>query len=163
MHKVYIGLGANLGDELSYINKAISKLVECDEIELLATSSVYKTSPVESDGDDYLNAVIQINTSLDPFELLSIMQKIELDLGRQRPFKNAPRTIDLDILLFDDMHIRGDKLTIPHPRITQRAFVLVPLKELNPDLQIEGQSLQTWIANLPCNQKIEKTTYSLNP
>lgn len=163
MHKVYIGLGANLGDELSCINKAISKLVECDDIELLATSSVYKTSPVESDGEDYLNAVIQINTSLDPFELLSIMQKIELDLGRQRPYKNAPRTIDLDILLFDDMQIKGDRLTIPHPRITQRAFVLVPLRELNPDLKIGGQSLETWIANLPCNQKIEKTTYSLNP
>ncbi|WP_028884056.1 2-amino-4-hydroxy-6-hydroxymethyldihydropteridine diphosphokinase [Taylorella asinigenitalis] len=163
MHKVFIGLGANLGDELSYINKAISKLVECDDIELLATSSVYKTSPVESDGEDYLNAVIQINTSLDPFELLSIMQKIELDLGRQRPYKNAPRTIDLDILLFDDMQIKGDRLTIPHPRITQRAFVLVPLRELNPDLEIGGQSLETWIANLPCNQKIEKTTYSLNP
>ncbi|AEP36989.1 2-amino-4-hydroxy-6-hydroxymethyldihydropteridine diphosphokinase [Taylorella asinigenitalis] len=163
MHKVFIGLGANLGDELSYINKAISKLVECDDIELLATSSVYKTSPVESDGEDYLNAVIQINTSLDPFELLSIMQKIELDLGRQRPYKNAPRTIDLDILLFDDMQIKGDRLTIPHPRITQRAFVLVPLRELNPDLEIGGQSLETWIANLPCDQKIEKTTYSLNP
>lgn len=163
MHKVFIGLGANLGDELSYINKAISKLVECDDIELLATSSAYKTSPVESDGEDYLNAVIQINTSLDPFELLSIMQKIELDLGRQRPYKNAPRTIDLDILLFDDMQIKGDRLTIPHPRITQRAFVLVPLRELNPDLEIGGQSLETWIANLPCNQKIEKTTYSLNP
>ncbi|CCG19451.1 7, 8-dihydro-6-hydroxymethylpterin-pyrophosphokinase [Taylorella asinigenitalis 14/45] len=163
MHKVFIGLGANLGDELSYINKAISKLVECDDIELLATSSVYKTSPVESDGEDYLNAVIQINSSLDPFELLSIMQKIELDLGRQRPYKNAPRTIDLDILLFDDMQIKDDRLTIPHPRITQRAFVLVPLRELNPDLEIGGQSLETWIANLPCNQKIEKTTYSLNP
>lgn len=163
MHKVFIGLGANLGDELSYINKAISKLVECDDIEFLATSSVYKTSPVESDGEDYLNVVIQINTSLDPFELLSIMQKIELDLGRQRPYKNAPRTIDLDILLFDDMQIKGDRLTIPHPRITQRAFVLVPLRELNPDLEIGGQSLETWIANLPCNQKIEKTTYSLNP
>lgn len=163
MHKVFIGLGANLGDELSYFNKAISKLVECDDIELLATSSVYKTSPVESDGEDYLNAVIQIITSLDPFELLSIMQKIELDLGRQRPYKNAPRTIDLDILLFDDMQINGDRLTIPHPRITQRAFVLVPLRELNSDLEIGGQSLETWIANLPCNQKIEKTTYSLNP
>lgn len=100
--KAFIGLGSNLGDEIKFLQKAVQRLISHDSITLLKTSSVYKTSPVDSEGDDYLNAVISIDTELSPNELLKLMQKIEFDLGRERPYKNAPRTIDLDLLLYEE-------------------------------------------------------------
>lgn len=161
--KAFIGLGSNLGDEIKFLQKAVQRLISHDSITLLKTSSVYKTSPVDSEGDDYLNAVISIDTELSPNELLKLMQKIEFDLGRERPYKNAPRTIDLDLLLYEEFVLETQFLTLPHPRMAMRAFVLVPLREISPSEKINGVAIDFYISQLPPNQKIHKTNYCLKP
>lgn len=105
---------------------------------LLARSSLYRSSPIDAGGPDYLNAVAQIATGLNARELLTHLRAIEQQLGRERLFRNAPRTLDLDLLLYGDEIIATPELTVPHPRLQQRAFVLVPLAELAPDLVIPG-------------------------
>lgn len=131
MNHVLIGLGSNIGDRLSYLKGAISLLDSHKEIKVIATSSIYETEPVGYvEQASFLNIVIQIYTSLNPYELLKVTQKIELELGRERKIHWGPRTIDLDILLFNHENIKAENLIIPHPRIGERAFVLIPLDEL---------------------------------
>ena len=100
---------------------------------LLNRSSLYRTAPVDSSGPDYVNAVVEINTGLSPVDLLNALQGIEAGAGRRRPYRNAPRTLDLDILLYGDQTIQTPDLTVPHPRMGERAFVLVPLAEIFPE------------------------------
>ena len=137
----YVALGANLGDAQAAVLAAIEQIADLPSITLLAASSLYLTAPLESSGNDYINAVIKISTTLPAYSLLDALQKIEHSAGRERPYRNAPRTLDLDILLYGDAQIESDVLTISHPRMWQRAFVLLPLDEIAPEL-VSAAALQ---------------------
>lgn len=132
----YIGLGANLGDAQQTVRHVLHTLDALPHTALLASSSLYRTAPVDAQGADYINAVAKIQTILSPHELLKALQAIEQNNGRVRPYKNAPRTLDLDILLYGDERIDDPDLTIPHAHMHERAFVLVPLAELHPGLRL---------------------------
>ena len=134
----YIGIGANLGDARANVADAVERLRRLDGCALLAVSSLYRSAPIDSGGDDYINAVARIATTLDAPALLQALLAIEQAHGRERPYRNAPRTLDLDLLLYGDRQIASAALTVPHPRMTERAFVLVPLLELAPALVIPG-------------------------
>jgi GTP cyclohydrolase-4 len=131
--EVYLGLGSNLGDRMSNLASAVERLSR--KITIKKISSVYETEPVYyKEQPLYLNAVLSAVTELDPFELLNFVKSIESDLGRQPSFRNAPRIIDIDILFYGGRIVETPELIIPHPRIAERAFVLVPLAEIAPDL-----------------------------
>ncbi|HEX5344508.1 MAG TPA: 2-amino-4-hydroxy-6-hydroxymethyldihydropteridine diphosphokinase [Duganella sp.] len=134
----YIGIGANLGDARANVLDALERLQRQPGCTLMASSSLYRTAPIDSSGDDYINAVARIATTLDAEALLQALQAIEQAHGRERPYRNAPRTLDLDLLLYGDATINSATLTVPHPRMTERAFVLVPLLELAPSIHIPG-------------------------
>ena len=134
----YVGIGGNLGDARATVEDALHRLAQLPHTTLSAQSPLYRTAPVDAGGDDYVNAVAQLSTSLTPHDLLQALQGIEQAHGRQRSYRNAPRTLDLDILLYGDLIIADDVLTVPHPRMTQRAFVLVPLLDIDPAIVIPG-------------------------
>lgn len=139
----YIGLGANQGELVDSLNAAFDTLRSLEQSELVAVSPFYTSAPIEATGPDYLNAVAKLETSLEPYGLLLHLLDIELMLGRKRrgpnQKKNAPRNVDLDLLLLGEMIIQSTPLTLPHPRLHQRAFVLKPLLDLAPDICIPGQ------------------------
>lgn len=135
----YIGLGANLGDRGAALRQAALALGQLPGTRLLAMSSLYSSAPVDATGPDYLNAVASVQTSLAPLQLLQQLQALENAAGRQRPYRNAPRTLDLDVLLYGDVQQDDPQLTLPHPRMYQRAFVLRPLQELAPQLVSAAQ------------------------
>lgn len=135
----WIGLGANLGDARAALRDAWRRLGALPGIATSSISSVYRTAPMESQGPDYLNAVGLVRTSLEPEALLDALQSIEKAHGRERPYRNAPRTLDLDLLLYDDRCIDSARLQVPHPRLHRRAFVLVPLAEVDPQTMIPGR------------------------
>lgn len=136
----YIGLGANLGDARAALLAAVRALQGLDGGEALAVSSLYSSAPIDSSGPDYLNAVACLPTRLSAPDLLAALQQIENAAGRERPYRNAPRTLDLDVLLYGDASIDSPSLTVPHPRMYQRAFVLLPLAELAP-ARVPAQAL----------------------
>ena len=153
-----IGLGANLGEKVKTLCKAIDAIAALADTEYVARSSFYKTSPVDATGDDYVNAVLAIKTKLSARELLHELQRIEAQFGRIRPagIVNAPRTIDLDLLLYGNVKSEDPELLLPHPRMKLRAFVLVPLKEIiSGDFSLEGKTLNEWISQVH-NQRIER-------
>jgi 2-amino-4-hydroxy-6-hydroxymethyldihydropteridine diphosphokinase len=129
----YVALGANLGDAQATVLQAVQALAQLPDTRLLRASRLYRSAPFEASGPDFINAVAAISTRLSAPELLLRLQQLEHDQGRQRPFKNAPRTLDLDILLYGDAIINSPDLQVPHPRMHQRAFVLVPLAEIAPE------------------------------
>lgn len=129
-NKAYIGLGSNLGESENFLALALADLRQAAAITTVKCSSFYRSSPVDSSGPDYVNAVVFIETTLSSMELLQLLQKIELAHGRERPYRNAPRTLDLDVLLFNNEESQDPVLTLPHPRMHLRAFVLEPLQEL---------------------------------
>ena len=133
MTQAFVGLGANLGDKAVALEAALAALDALSQTQLLKVSSFYRSAPVDAGGPDFLNAVALINTELAPEVLLDALQAIELAHGRERPFVNAPRTLDLDLLLYGERHIATARLSVPHPRLTERAFVLLPLLEIAPD------------------------------
>ncbi len=130
----YVGVGANLGDARAAVAGALAGLGGLPRTTLLRASSLYRTAPHEAQGPDYVNAVAAIATGLDAHELLAHLQALENAAGRERPYLNAPRTLDLDLLLYGDACIDTPTLTVPHPRLGERAFVLVPLAEIAPGL-----------------------------
>ena len=130
---VAIGLGANLGQALETLQWAVLAIAKLPQTRLLKVSSLYSTKPVDSSGPDYLNAVALVQTEQAPLEFLQALQAIELAAGRERPYRNAPRTLDLDIELWGGWQSNEAQLTVPHPRMWERAFVLVPLAEIAPD------------------------------
>ncbi|WP_029362985.1 2-amino-4-hydroxy-6-hydroxymethyldihydropteridine diphosphokinase [Herbaspirillum lusitanum] len=136
--RAFIGIGGNLGDARTTVEDALRRLALLPDTTLSAQSHLYRTAPVDAGGDDYVNAVAQLDTTLTPHALLAALQAIELAHGRERPYRNAPRTLDLDILLYGELQLADDVLTLPHPRMAQRAFVLVPLSEIAPDASIPG-------------------------
>ena len=129
-----LGVGANLGDPRTAVRKAIEDLAQLPGTVTVAVSSLYRSAPLDADGPDYVNAVVQVRTALSPDALLAALQAIEQQAGRERPYRNAPRTLDLDILLYGEHRVDRDDLQIPHPRMWQRAFVVLPLAEIAPDL-----------------------------
>jgi 2-amino-4-hydroxy-6-hydroxymethyldihydropteridine diphosphokinase len=130
----YVALGANLGDAAHVIRAALQSLDALPETRLVRTSSLYRTAPVDSTGPDYINAVAELATALPALALLDALQQVENRAGRERPYRNAPRTLDLDLLLYGNARMESTRLTVPHPRMTTRAFVLVPLAEIAPQL-----------------------------
>ena len=130
----YVALGANLGDAAQTLRQAMDRIGELPGTAVRQRSSLYRTAPVDSTGPDYVNAVVEISTALDAPALLSHLQAIEAAAGRERPYRNAPRTLDLDILLYGIARIDSPNLQVPHPRMNERAFVLVPLAEIAPHL-----------------------------
>ena len=130
----YVGLGANLGDPVVALRAAARALVGLPGNSHMRASSVYLSAPIDAGGPDFYNAVVAFDTTLAPEELLDHLLAVEQAHGRERPFQNAPRTLDLDLLLYGDLQMHTDRLTLPHPRMHQRAFVLAPLAELAPDL-----------------------------
>jgi 2-amino-4-hydroxy-6-hydroxymethyldihydropteridine diphosphokinase len=134
----YIGVGANLGDARATVEDALARLGVLPATALLRRSSAWRSAPIDSSGDDYVNAVACIDTTLTPADLLAALQAIELAHGRERPYRNAPRTLDLDLLLYGDEVIDTAALQVPHPRLHQRAFVLAPLLEIAPGVEIPG-------------------------
>lgn len=145
----YLGLGANLGAARTAVLDAMRSIARTDGVALVARSALYVSAPVDSSGPDYVNAVVQVRTRLSAPQLLAQLQAIEIGAGRQRPYRNAPRTLDLDILLYGQSTLQSPELTVPHPRMWERAFVLLPLAEIAPDLvsaaqlaQVSGQVLR---------------------
>lgn len=128
----YIGLGANLGNTQQALQDALQALAHIPGIEQVVASDFYRSSPIDANGPDFFNAVAQVHTRLHAMDLLVVLQQIEQAAGRQRPYRNAPRTLDLDLLLYGGGHIDSPTLTVPHPRMHERAFVLVPLAALAP-------------------------------
>ncbi len=135
----FVAIGANLGDASTAVLCAINDLAELPQTDLVAQSSQYQTAPIASSGPDYINAVVEMSTRLTAQELLLALQQIEFEAGRDRPYPNAPRTLDLDILLYGEARIESTHLSIPHPRMFERAFVLVPLAEIAPALVTSAQ------------------------
>ncbi|QBP74131.1 2-amino-4-hydroxy-6-hydroxymethyldihydropteridine diphosphokinase [Herbaspirillum huttiense] len=134
----WIGIGGNLGDARATVEEAIAHLARLPESQLLRSSSLYRTAPIDSSGDDYVNAVALVSTSLTAPELLHALQAIELQHGRERPYRNAPRTLDLDVLMYGEAQLEDEELIVPHPRMAQRAFVLVPMLEIDAQVRIPG-------------------------
>jgi 2-amino-4-hydroxy-6-hydroxymethyldihydropteridine diphosphokinase len=148
----FISLGSNIGNRYDYLSKAIEHLAKHSKIQLVNTSSVYETDPVGYEEQDlFLNMVIEVHTELSANELLDLCLKLELELGRKREMVWGPRTIDLDILLFNQENIKSEKLIIPHPRMLERNFVMIPLSEIKPDIIIPNieKPLDAWIKELP--------------
>ncbi|SEK37432.1 2-amino-4-hydroxy-6-hydroxymethyldihydropteridinediphosphokinase [Roseateles sp. YR242] len=137
-HHAFVALGANLGDLRDALQTALADLSAWPGIRVTAVSSAWHSAPVGCEGPDFLNAVAAVATSLAPQALLDALLAIEQRHGRERPFRHAPRTLDLDLLLYEDQQLHTDRLTLPHPRLHQRAFVVLPLLELAPDLLLPG-------------------------
>jgi 2-amino-4-hydroxy-6-hydroxymethyldihydropteridine diphosphokinase len=135
----YVGLGANIDDAAGAVRRAIDALGSIPALQVQAVSSLYGTGPIDSGGPDYVNAVAEISTALSAPALLDHLQAIEQRAGRERPYRNAPRTLDLDLLLYGSARIDSVALCVPHPRMTQRAFVLHPLAEIAPGRVTQAQ------------------------
>jgi 2-amino-4-hydroxy-6-hydroxymethyldihydropteridine diphosphokinase len=148
----FIALGSNMGDRFELLKKAIQLISGHRNIQLVNSSSIYETDPVGyEDQDLFLNMVVKVRTDLSPTHLLDACLQMELELGRKREIKWGPRTIDLDILLYNQENIETEKLIIPHPRMGERAFVIIPLLEIEKDIIIQGmeKTLHFYLSNLP--------------
>lgn len=158
MHNAFIALGSNLENPIQQIETALEEINLISKTRLLKRSSLYQTAPVGLlDQPDFINAVTQIETSLTPYQLFDALMLIEQKHNRKRDFLNAPRTLDLDLLLYDNRVLQEEMLTIPHPRMFQRAFVLIPLLEIAPDYFIPGHGS---IAQLAENCKEQRLKIS---
>jgi 2-amino-4-hydroxy-6-hydroxymethyldihydropteridine diphosphokinase len=155
--RAYIGLGGNLDNPAARIQRAFIAFNTLPETTLVQKSSLYRTAPVGYlDQPDFINAVAAIDTTLEPLALLDALLHLELDEGRLRSFKNAPRTLDLDVLIYGEHQITLDRLIVPHPRMGGRAFVLFPLQEIAPDLWIPGMGSVKQLAAQCEDQVIER-------
>lgn len=156
MARAYIGFGGNIGDTRQLITDAIVCLALRSELQIVAKSCFYQSAPVEATGGDYINAVIEVETELTPYGLLHVCQAIEQQFGRERPYSNAPRTLDLDILSYEGVTQNETELILPHPRIIERSFVLLPLLEIAPDFFLPNLGeLKAYLPNV-AHQRIEK-------
>lgn len=158
MKKVVLALGSNIGDTLGNLKSAVSLLKE-KGCAVKACSKLYKTEPWGyADQDDFLNGAILIETELKPFDLLDVTQGIEQEMGRKKLFVNGPRNIDVDILLYENETVESERLTIPHPRIAQRMFVLQPLMDIVPEWEMpDGKKVKELFEAYDGNERIEPT------
>lgn len=136
-----IGLGANLGDARTALRSAVASLAALPETQVEAVSSLYASAPVDAQGPDFLNAVVRLCTGLTAPALLDALQAVEAAAGRERPYRNAPRTLDLDLLFYGDARIASPRLQVPHPRALERAFVLLPLADVAPH-RVSAEDIQ---------------------
>lgn len=145
-----IALGSNLAEPKQQVKRAVEVLSQTSQITVLQASSLYQTAPVGYDNQpDFINAVIKVSTILEAPDMMQTLLRIESEFGRERPFPNAPRVLDLDLLAYDQLHLNSALLTIPHPRMHERAFVLLPLAEIAPDyLLITGQTVVECLAEM---------------
>jgi 2-amino-4-hydroxy-6-hydroxymethyldihydropteridine diphosphokinase len=153
--RAYVALGANLGDGAATLRSVLAELQETGGIAAVAASPFYRSAPVEATGPDFINAVAAVDTDLAPLALLDALQALENRHGRQRPYRNAPRTLDLDLLLYGDVRMEHERLSLPHPRMRLRAFVLLPLRDLAPEMALEGRRIEDWIGGVR-DQAIER-------
>ena len=151
----YIGLGANLGDARQTIAAAIQTLRDSSGVLALRQAPLYSSDPVDAQGPVFINTVVAVDTTLDPLPLLDLLQAIEQEHGRERPYRNAPRTLDLDLLLYGAQTINTPRLSVPHPRMHQRAVVLRPLQDLAPGLPLAQGSFATLLAGCQ-DQKLDQ-------
>ena len=159
MHKYYLSLGANLGNREQTLHQAIMMLQDNTSLCVTAVSSLYETPPWgKLDQPAFINMAFIVEKNCSGISLLTVCQEIEQKLGRVRHEKWGARTMDIDIVYSDDVVSHTDRLEIPHPYITQRAFVLVPLQEIAPALQIQGKPISYWLQQLPDVQNITKIT-----
>lgn len=156
-HVAFIGLGSNLANPHDQVLRALQALSGLPHTKVLARSSLYCSAPVAYlQQPDFINAVAQVETSLTPHGLLHALLELEQAYGRTRKFRNAPRTLDLDVLLYDDLRYHEQGLTIPHPQMHLRAFVLLPLLEIAPDCEIPGVGVATAALRNCADQKLER-------
>ena len=156
VERVFVGLGANLGDAADTLACARAALAALPGTEVVAFSSLYRSAPVDAQGPDFMNAVAELRTALEPEDLLDALQAIEQAHGRQRPYRHAPRTLDLDLLMYGARELQTPRLTLPHPRAHLRAFVLQPWAELAPTLTLaergEIATLAAQVTTQPCRK-----------
>ena len=138
--QAFVAIGANLGDAEATVKEAMNALDALQRTQVTARSSLYRSAPVDATGPDFVNAVVALRTGLDAEQLLIALQRLELQAGRERSFPNAPRTLDLDLLMHGNTSKNTPELTLPHPRMRERAFVLKPLAEIAPD-KVPGAAL----------------------
>lgn len=138
-NKVYLSLGSNIGNRVVFLHEAVKRLDSLKEVVVTNVSSIYETDPVGyEDQNNFLNMALEIQTNLKAEQLLHECMEIEKKLGRERLIRWGPRTVDIDILLYNQENINKDQITVPHPRLTERAFVLIPLMDMNPGLSVPG-------------------------
>jgi len=159
--RCFVALGANLGDPVTTVKAALAALRELPQMELVTASSLYRTAPVGltpglTDQPDFINAVVEMSTVLPAPSFLTQLFAIEARFGRQRSVSNAPRTLDLDLLLYGDLVSADAQLTLPHPRLHERAFVLAPLVEIAPQLVIPGLGAVDALLAQCVDQRIER-------
>lgn len=154
--RVFVGLGANVGDGAATLRRAFAALDAMPGTRAVARSALYRSAPIDAEGPDFVNAVVELRTVLDPEALLRELQGIEHQFGRERPYRHAPRTLDLDLLLFGQRVHSHAVLTLPHPRLHERAFVLQPLAELAPELLVPGRGRVAALAALCLEQRVER-------
>ena len=167
MSKAFVAIGSNLNGDLdspaSQVIRAFQRIERLPKTKLIKTSSLYKTAPVGyTDQPDFINAVAEISTELNPLTLLTAILNIEHQAGRERPFANAPRVLDCDLLVYDDVTMSTEKLTLPHPRMFERGFVLLPLAEIAPNLTSPSGESVVKLAENYKNQGIKKIENSKN-
>lgn len=157
--RAFIALGSNLQDPATQVTRAFERLAELPGTRVTRISSLYRTAPVGYDEQpDFINAAAEVATRLTPLELLHALLQLEASFGRQRPFPNAPRVLDLDLLLYDDRVMHTPELTLPHPRLHERGFVLFPLAEIAPDLEIPGKGRVADLLRASGGHGVEKMT-----
>lgn len=157
MKRAFLSLGSNMGDRVWFMQKAIEKMESDSRVLIKKRSSYYETEPVGYvEQDKFINQVIEIATDFDPYDLLEYCLNIESELGRVRLERWGPRVIDIDILLYEGIFLSTEALTIPHPRMVERLFVLVPLREIAPNEVFLGLSCCEWIKRLDCEQGVVK-------
>lgn len=157
MTRAYVGLGANLGEPQPTIEEAIREIGALRGVAGARPSALYRSAPVGFAGQaDFVNAVLEIDTTLPADALLESLQAIERRHGRERSFQNAPRTLDLDLLLYGDAEISSPGLSVPHPRMHERAFVLLPLLEIAPEARIPGRGRAADLLKHCGNQRVER-------
>ena len=161
MIAAYVGIGSNQGDARAHVLAAFDELAQLPDTHLAARSSLYRSAPVDAPGQpDYVNAVAALDTELSAAQLLDALQGIERRHGRERPYPNAPRTLDLDLLLYGARVIDEPGLRIPHPHLHERAFVLVPLAEIAPDAVIPGVGTARDALSSMASAEVEGVTYA---
>lgn len=160
MNKVYLGLGTNMGDRLNYLDSACELIQNNSKIKILKKSKIYETKAWGyTDQADFLNMCLEIETSLNEYDLLEFCHEVEQKLNRERIIRWGPRTIDIDILFFNDIILKDENLHIPHPRISERAFVLIPLMDLNKKLKIKNKTIEEYLNSLTCEEREQVKEY----